>query len=110
MANKERQRHLRQLEMVVEEEGRQIRQGTMLLDGQQRHIRQGIMVIEGKQRHTVSGEALTLANGQSLVDNTTRYIQGNTTTTPTEKYKAKSSQGEVGRSDWLPGEDTMVTK
>ena len=58
----------------------------------------------------MSGEALTLANGQSLVDNTTRCIQGNTTTTPTEKYSAKTSQGEVGRSDWLPGEDTMVTK
>ena len=58
----------------------------------------------------MSGEALTLANGQSLVDNTTRYLQVTTTTTPTEKYNTKTSQGEVGRSDWLPGEDTMVTK
>ena len=58
----------------------------------------------------MSGEALTLANGQSLVDNTARYLQVNTTTTPTEKYNAKSSQGEVGRSDWLPREDIMVTR
>ena len=58
----------------------------------------------------LSGEALTLANRLSLVDNTTRYLQGNITTTPTEKYNAKSSQGEVGKSDWLPGEDTIVTK
>ena len=58
----------------------------------------------------LSGEPLALANGQSLVDNTTRYLQGNTTTTPIEKYNAKSSQGEVGRSDWWLGEDTMVTK
>ena len=28
----------------------------------------------------LSGEALTLDNGQSLVDNTTRYLQVNTTT------------------------------
>ena len=68
----------------------------------------GGVLLDG--RLGLSGEALTLANGQSLVDNTTRCIQGNTTTTPTEKYSAKTSQGEVGRSDWLPGEDTMVTK
>ena len=62
----------------------------------------------------VSGEALALANEQSLVNNTTRYLhstQGVTTTTnPTEKHNTETSPGEVGRSDWLPGEDTMVTK
>ena len=62
----------------------------------------------------MSGEALTLANEQSLVNNTTRYLhttqEVTTITTPTEKHNTKTSPGELGRSDWFPGEDTMVTK
>ena len=66
------------------------------------------------EEEEMSGVALTLANEQSLVNNTTRYLhttqEVTTITTPTEKPNTKTSPGEVGRSDWLPGEDTMVTK
>ena len=48
------------------------------------------------------GEAQTLANEQSPQEVPT-------TTTPTEKHNIKTSPGEVGRFDWLPGEDTLVT-
>ncbi len=71
----------------------------------------------------MSGEALTLANEQSLLNNTTRYLhitplQAVTTTTtttgkPTQERKEQHSRNKTdlpGQSDWLPGKEAMVTK
>ena len=51
------------------------------------------------EKGEMSGEAMTLANEQSIVNNTTRYLyttqEVTTTTTPTEKHNTKTSLGEV---------------